>query len=137
MDDLTNSYIDVLTGHLHKNLNSLFQIEANFILMEKDLVSKNNQISYLQDQLASAKASIEELQNKSAYDVILSEKLKNLQDEYELLNDEKLAYEKKASHIDTFSKQINSLNEELKIRDVRIIELEDKLSDMNIKKKTK
>lgn len=124
MDDLTTTYIDVLTGHLHKNLNSLFQVEANFVLMEKDLISKNNQISNLQDQLASAKSGIEELQNRSVSNIDLTEKLKTLQDDYNKLNDEKLAFEKKASHIDTFSKQINSLNEEVKIKDLRILELE-------------
>jgi chromosome segregation ATPase len=137
VDQLTNIYIDVITGHLHKNLNSLFQVEANYILLEKENTQLKEIISGLQGRI-SVNANIENIneqitKEKTELEEKLACKQKELNDSNNRtkeLETEKNALAKKASHVDTFSREIINYQEKLKNKDEKIEELLAKINEL-------
>lgn len=137
MENLTNIYIDVVTGHLHKNLNSLFQVESNYILLERENIQLKEYITNLQGQI-EINSKIQNINESLTHEkTVLEEKMANKQKELnDLLNrnieleTEKNALINKASHIDTFAQEINNYQRDLKTKDLVIKESQKRLSEL-------
>lgn len=111
-----NAYIDNAVGMIHENINVVLQLKtqvkmANDIIREKDGV-----IGSLMSQLESSKNASEEISHYREIARQAEEAQKNATS--------------KINHMDTAISQIASMKSEIKIRDAKILELEEKLKKL-------
>lgn len=122
--DLTETYIDTVTGYLHVTLNELFKLKANYTVLEKEheiLIKFSGKQKEEYD-----KVFIEFTESEKKFNELSSVSNTNttLKTEIEKLNIENTGLTKKAEHIDTFARQINENNSLIKVLNTKIEDLE-------------
>lgn len=122
-----NTYIDVIIGTLHEYLNSNLQLKtqvkvANDLILEKDGV-----ISSLSQQIEEIKNSTSNAENATA---ALQAEMNKLSADAKLWQDSYHASQNKLSHMDTLTKQVSEMKNEIITRDNNIQNLNNEIQEL-------
>ena len=136
---INEAYVDVMTGHLHVMMNELFNAKANLVILDQDLAGVVRAYKELSDKnqentniISEQIERIRELENVgSSTSTAYQREIEDLKNMCKTLEEEKLTFSKKASHIDTFGKQINTMNDEIKKKDSEISTLNQEIKLLN------
>lgn len=124
-EELNATYIDILTGHLHRTLNSLILMEANYTLIERESTNKNGIIDTLNNQTQLLLEKIKELENEVLGKNVVVDgwrvKHESLTQEHETLKNEMNIAYRNLGQIDILSKQIDLKSTEIE-NNIKIIE---------------
>lgn len=105
-----NTYIDVILGTTHTQINEIVHLKTNLKLAEIQVQQLVQQITQLNDENQKlVEGSMHSARSAAARD----DDIKILNERILALTDEVNAYKTKASHIDTFTKQITDLKKQL------------------------
>jgi len=126
-EELTNVYIDIVLGNLHKALHAQFSAEANYAVIVKDLDGKNKLIDEQFVELRRLEAIIEETkidvgEKDTVYDALVAELVS--------AKKERDALKNKSSQVDQFARQINSLNVVIDDKDKVIVSLNETINEL-------
>lgn len=122
-----NTYIDVIIGTLHEYLNSNLQLKtqakvANDLILEKDGV-----ISSLSQQIEEIRNSTSNAENAT---VALKAEMDKLSADAKLWQDSYHASQNKLSHMDTLTRQVSEMKNEIISRDKIIEDLKNELEEL-------
>lgn len=125
-----NTYIDVILGTTHTQINEIVQLKTQLRLAEMQTQQLIQQISQLNDENQKlVEGSIHSARSAASRD----DEIKVLNERLIALNDEMNGYKTKASHIDTFAKNIASRDDEIKVLNERIIAISEEMNGYKTK----
>ncbi len=125
MKNINEVYVDVITGHLHVMLNELFNAKANLVVLDNDLQLAMKTLEILKSKekeyITTITEQIERIRELEDSNIVDTNKYKtefdSLKSKYDKLLSENDSVSKKASHIDTFTNQINRMKSEMTAKD--------------------
>lgn len=115
-----NAYIDNAVGMIHENINVVLQLKTQVKMANDIIKEKDNIIGSLMSQLESSKKISDELAHYREVARQAEEAQKNAAS--------------KNAHMDIAVSQIASMKSEIKIRDAKILKLEEKLNSLTEQK---
>lgn len=105
-----NTYIDVIIGTLHEQLNTVLQLKTQQKITNDLIREKDEVIASLQQQIQSLSESDES--NRSAKDS-LSAEMESLRNNAKIWEDSYNGMKNKISHMDTLTNQLNQFKQDL------------------------
>lgn len=129
-----NTYIDVIIGTLHENLNTVLQLKTQQKLVNDLIQEKDEVISSLQNQITTLSQSDES--NKYAKDN-LSNEIEELRKNAKIWEDSYNAMKNKISHMDTLTNQLNQYKQDIISKNNEIESLKTEIANLKSKKALK
>lgn len=129
-----NTYIDVIIGTLHENLNTVLQLKTQQKLVNDLIQEKDEVISSLQSQLKSISESDES--NKTEKDSLLTEN-ESLKTNAKIWEESYNAMKNKVSHMDTLTNQLNQYKQDILAKNNEIDRLNKEIATLKSRKAQK
>lgn len=117
-----NAYVESAVGFAHEYLNTILQLKTQLKLSNDLIAEKDNQINQLSLQLQKSN--------------LIDEDVSKLTKQVEELQKQNFSLANKASHIDTFAKQISETKRDIEFKNQQIVELKKEIETLKNPKKS-
>lgn len=122
-----NTYIDIIIGTLHEYLNSNLQLKTQIKVANDLILEKDGVISSLSQQLEEIRNSTTNAENATS---ALQAEMDKVLADAKLWQDSYHASQNKLSHMDTLTRQVSEMKNEIITRDKTIENLKNELEEL-------